>query len=236
MRNPRFDRIRERLLRGGVAPRHVRRTLQELEDHFTDLVTELQSAGHSPEHSESQAATRLGSDDVFVASVLARPELQSKIRRWPWLAFGVLPLATFVLLFALALVLLAEVFELSEHALGVMPANSRALHWIRAILEANALWLTPVIAAAIACFEAERRRAPFAWPLIGTILIGVLGATTQASLDWSAATPRGDLSAGLGLHSAAMLTTACRATVTIAAVLLPYFWWRRTHELTARER
>jgi hypothetical protein len=38
MHNSRFDGIRERLLRGGVAPRHVRRTLQELEDHFTDLV------------------------------------------------------------------------------------------------------------------------------------------------------------------------------------------------------
>jgi hypothetical protein len=236
MRNNRFERIRERLLRGGVAPRHVHRTILELEDHFADLVTELQAVGHSREESESQAATRLGSDDVFVASVLARPELRSKARRWPWLAFGVLPLATFVLLFALSLVLLAEVFEFSEHALGAIPANSPTLYWVRAVLEANALWLTPVIAAALACFEAARRRAPIAWPLIGTISIAVLGALTQVSLDWSAANPRGDLSAGLGLNSATMLTTAFRATATIAAVLTPWFWWRRTQESSGRER
>jgi hypothetical protein len=236
MRSDRFERIRERLLRGGVAPRQVHRTILELEDHFTDLVTELQAAGHSREESESQAATRLGSDDVFVASVLAHPELRSKARRWPWLAFGVLPLATFVVLFALSLVLLAEVFEFSEHALGAMPTNSPTLYWVRAVLEANALWLTPVIAAALACFEAARRRAPTVWPLIGTILIALLGAMTQVSLDWSAATPRGDLSAGLGLHFATILTTVFRATVTISAVLIPYFWWRRTHESSGGER
>jgi hypothetical protein len=193
MRNRRFERIRERLLQGGIAPRHVRRTLQELEDHFADLVTELQAAGHSREESESLAAARLGSDDVLVASVLARPELRSKARRWPWLAFGALPLVTFAALFAISLVLLAAVFEFSEHALGLMPATSPALRWVRAILQTNALWLTPLLAAGFACFEAARRRTPLAWPLIGTICIGLLGAMTQVNLDWSATAPRGDL-------------------------------------------
>ncbi len=236
MRSKRFERIRERLLRGGVAPRHVRRTLQELEDHFADLVAELQAAGHSREESESQAATRLGSDDVFVASVLTRPELRSKARRWPWLAFGALPVVTFAALFVISLILLGEVFEFSEHTLGLMPTTSPALRWVRAILQTNTLWLTPLVAAGLACFEAARRRTPLAWPLVGTICIGLLGAMTQVSLDWSAAVPRGDLSAGFGLSSATMLTTAMRATVTIAAVLIPYFWWRRTRGSSGWER
>ena len=40
-----FDEIRERLLRGGIAPRHVRRYLRELSDHFGDLVLEERRNG-----------------------------------------------------------------------------------------------------------------------------------------------------------------------------------------------
>ena len=34
----RFDRLRERLLQGGVARRHVKRTLAELRDHYDDAI------------------------------------------------------------------------------------------------------------------------------------------------------------------------------------------------------
>ena len=227
MRNPRFDGIRERLLQGGVAPRHVRRTLQELEDHFTDLLTELQAAGHSRAESESQAATRLGSDDVFVASVLARPELRSKARRWPWLAFGALPFIAFIALFIASVELMTAVFEFAEHHLGLMPANSPALYWARAILQTNAMWLAPLFAAGLGCFVAARRRAPIAWPLAATLIIGLLGAMTNISLEWSAASPKGYLSGGWGFSTNNMLIPGVRAIVTIAVVLIPYFWWRR---------
>ncbi len=236
MRNPRFQSIRERLLQGGIAPRHVRRSLQELEDHFTDLVTELQAAGRSREESESQAATRLGSDDVFVASVLARPELRSKARRWPWLAFGALPLSAFIASFAVSVLLMTQVFEFAEHSLGWMPATSPALYWARAILQANAMWLAPLLAAGSGCFVAVRRRAPIAWPLTATFIIGLLGAMTNINLEWSAASPKGYLSGGWGFSTNNMLIPAIRATVTIAAVLLPYFWWRQTRALSVAGR
>src|SRR5688572_24078689 len=41
MHEARFSDIAEQLLRGGVAPRHVRRTLFELSVHFEDLLEEL---------------------------------------------------------------------------------------------------------------------------------------------------------------------------------------------------
>jgi len=43
-----FDELRERLLRGGVAPRHVRRYLRELGDHLSDLKVDESSAGRCP--------------------------------------------------------------------------------------------------------------------------------------------------------------------------------------------
>ncbi len=41
----RFDLLRNRLLSGGVAARHVTRYLTELAEHFDDLVAEEKSAG-----------------------------------------------------------------------------------------------------------------------------------------------------------------------------------------------
>ena len=40
MPQPSFDHLSERLLRAGIAPRHVRRYARELSDHFDDLVRE----------------------------------------------------------------------------------------------------------------------------------------------------------------------------------------------------
>ena len=40
-----FGELRERLLRAGVAPRHVRRYLNELDDHLADLRAEEERAG-----------------------------------------------------------------------------------------------------------------------------------------------------------------------------------------------
>jgi hypothetical protein len=42
-----FDELRERLLRAGVAPRHVRRYLRELSEHLADLRAEEERAGKS---------------------------------------------------------------------------------------------------------------------------------------------------------------------------------------------
>jgi hypothetical protein len=35
-----FESLRDRLLRGGVAPRHVTRYLRELTEHLEDLIAE----------------------------------------------------------------------------------------------------------------------------------------------------------------------------------------------------
>jgi hypothetical protein len=227
----RFDRIRERLLRGGVAPRHVRRTILELQTHYADLVTELQSNGHSQAEGEAQAAVRLGSDDVLIASVLVRPELRSWSRRWPWLAFAVLPVVGLVAAFVLSCAILAETLQFTEHHLGWMPATSPFAQWIKTAIRLNK-YLVPSIVAGVVCLEAARRRAPVGWAIAGTILVGFLGSLTNLDLDWSVAHPRGELSGGVGIgtDAAVMLGIFSRVCVTAALTLIPYFWWRRTHE------
>jgi hypothetical protein len=54
-----FDKLRERLLRAGVAPRHVHRYLNELSDHLADLTAEEERDGRNPGDAESAALVGL---------------------------------------------------------------------------------------------------------------------------------------------------------------------------------
>jgi hypothetical protein len=45
MVEPALEYLRRRLLEGDIAPRRVRRLLQELRDHYTELVLEQQRKG-----------------------------------------------------------------------------------------------------------------------------------------------------------------------------------------------
>ena len=84
-----FENIRESLLRGGVAPRHVARYTRELGDHFDDLVREELATGVAADEARENARRRLGSDDVLIRPVLARPELHSVVACHPMAFFGV---------------------------------------------------------------------------------------------------------------------------------------------------
>jgi hypothetical protein len=58
-----FNQLRNQLLRGGVAPRHVTRYLRELTEHLEDLVAEEKLAGRDCETAETSAWARLGDAD-----------------------------------------------------------------------------------------------------------------------------------------------------------------------------
>ncbi len=80
---PDFASLSERLLRGGVAPKYVRRTVTELRDHFSDVKDEALASGLSHDEAEREASSRLGTEDVIVDDILAKPELQCWAARWP---------------------------------------------------------------------------------------------------------------------------------------------------------
>ena len=62
-----FHELRERLLRAGMAPRHVRRYLSELADHLADLKAEEERAGLNRTDAETAALARLGGiDDLAI--------------------------------------------------------------------------------------------------------------------------------------------------------------------------
>lgn len=93
-----LSQLRARLLRLGMAPRHVRRTVIELEDHFDDLVEQGMDNGLDRLAARKYAQSALGSLDDIADAVRAQPELRSWAFRFPRLASIVYPLTCLALL------------------------------------------------------------------------------------------------------------------------------------------
>ncbi|MCB2108650.1 MAG: hypothetical protein KDE14_13165, partial [Rhodobacteraceae bacterium] len=108
MSRPDFESLYEKLLRGGVAPRHARRYVKELGDHYDDLIAAAVKTGATRAEAEAQAHARLGSEEALVETALARPELKSWSARWPWAVYGPGAVAAaFVIFFGYVMALVA---------------------------------------------------------------------------------------------------------------------------------
>lgn len=168
----RFEALRERLLRAGVAPRHVQRYLRELRDHHDDaLAAEL--ANGTPLAAAREAAwARLGTEETLAQGMLERPELRSTAARFPALVFGVAPVLGWVGTFIAVVSGLSLLPAAARHA-PVTAAFSDAYH----MLCFGYTRLLPVLLAVAALELAARRRLRAFWPLSGTGAVAVLAGT-----------------------------------------------------------
>ena len=104
MREPDFNALATRLLKNGIAPRHAHRTVNELRDHYDDLVDAAVDDGANSRKARRQAAAKLGTMDDFVAAMASRRELKTWAFRYPRVAVIVYPLACLAVLPAVPVV------------------------------------------------------------------------------------------------------------------------------------
>jgi hypothetical protein len=81
-----FESLRLELLRSGVAPVYVERTILELAEHLEDLESTSLAAGLNADEAARAALTTLGNERAIAAAVLARPELLTFSTRYPRVA------------------------------------------------------------------------------------------------------------------------------------------------------
>lgn len=159
--------LEERLLRGGVAPRHVQRSLRELRDHRSDLLAALQHDGWSEADAARGMHRLLGAPEHLASQILARPELRSRARRFRWLVFGVAPfMACTVLSLAIG---------------GIAMDFFRVDLWLVHLL---ALWLVPAALCGLVIAAAVRRRMPHPWPVTGILLMVLVSGGTGILPGW----------------------------------------------------
>ena len=231
MREPDFGALTERLLRGGVAPTHVRRMIAELRDHHTDLFGEAFAGGRSLEEASLEASIRLGDEEALAAEVLARPELRSWAHRWPRVAYGLTPTVLLAVAWAgllLALGLSGAVGIDRDTFASRWGAPESSLSLVGAI-RLYTLGL-PALLGGVCCALAGRRRAALRWPVLGVLLVSIVGGASQLALCW----PNGPSAAGALCLRLGVLPpfpdlsgTVLRAVTSCALTLGPYLWWRR---------
>ncbi|MGI9271416.1 MAG: permease prefix domain 1-containing protein [Woeseiaceae bacterium] len=98
MREPNFRQFQSQLLRVGISPRYVRRTVSELREHLDDLVDAELDAGRDLEDARRAAAQQIGDLREVAVAMRACPELRSWSYRFPRIAVVVYPLTCLALL------------------------------------------------------------------------------------------------------------------------------------------
>ena len=177
MPEPAFVDLRRRLLVGGVAPRRVRRLLQELRDHHEELVLEQQRRG-SPRPAEA-AMMLLGDEESLARQLLARPELLSWSRRWPWAVYTLGPLLVFPVAFIATICVMVALAHVLNGMRQAAPAPFlRIMDTIRFF----GLYLVPVIAAFGLALVATRRGVSTAWVWLSMAVVAVLGSLTNVQV------------------------------------------------------
>jgi hypothetical protein len=166
-----FDAVAETLLKGGIAPRHVRRYVHELDEHLDDLTAQQRAGGYDREDAASRARARLGDDSELAQAMLDQPGMRSWPARMPWLVFLLLPP---ILTAVMGLALYAAFYYVGNGAAkitAVLPLpESRLVGFSLAAMTAVNVLAVPVTATLLAIL-AQRQRLRLRWPLLG---IGLL--------------------------------------------------------------
>jgi hypothetical protein len=175
----RFHELRERLLRAGVAPRHVRRYLGELADHLADLRAEEMQSGHSAADAESAAFARLGSMDDLAKAMIDQRKFQSWCARAPWAMFSVAPALILAGAWGIALFILWSGWNifLPGAASPFDAGHFKMFDFANIYFQlGRSIYLgAPILIGWGIGLIAIRQRIKATWPLIGLALIALMG-------------------------------------------------------------
>lgn len=232
MPNP-FPELRERLLRGGVAPRLVRRYLTELTEHFADLTAEEERAGRCRKDAEAAALLRLGSNDDLAKAMLSQPRLRAWSVRAPWAVCAVAPLGLLALARACALLVLWSGWEMFLPAANT-PFGAQHVSWLgNAYFQFGRLiyFGAPFAIGWALCVLAARQRLRTWWPAAGMLLVACIACIQRVDANRAAISGLGHIHIGfvVGPSLQGMTETGTHAAAIFALTLLPYLVWRWHH-------
>lgn len=231
----RFDELRERLLRAGVAPRHVRRYVKELSEHLADLKAEEERAGRSPADAEAAGLARLGSAEELAKAMIGTRQFQSWSVRAPWAAFALVPLGGLAIAWIAALSILASGWLMfkPQAVTPFIPVYGFAVIYfgIGRMLYFGA----PTLIGWAMGVMAARQRSNAIWLMAGLVMIAWCGGTAQVYANRTVtASGLGPIHVGIypGRLISGMSGDLLHAAAILAATVLPYLVWRVQRTLT----
>jgi hypothetical protein len=224
-----LEDLAERLLRGGVGYRHVRRYIGELRDHYDDAVRSETARGASAESAHALALARLGTMDDLARGMIARPELRALSTRFPKLWSCGLPTALWLGTFLVIIVSFINVtkgFNLGGIANGGSPELA---HWQEPADTFLFLLVRvlPVVVGGFMLMLALRQRMEMSWPLIGVALLAGLSGTAETSLIFSTSPgTAGEFSFGFGMSPEILARSAGMFALMLTPLVVRKYFTR----------
>lgn len=224
-----LNELSERLLRAGVAPRHVRRYLTELADHLADLRAEEEREGRSPADAESAALVRLGGIDELASAMVAKPESQSWSARAPWAIFGIGPLLLLAGAYFAACFILWSGWRIFLPGTNTPFVRIDGLAMVYFGVGRMLYFGAPILAGWAVALIAARQRFGAAWPMAGLVLIALIGPTARVHATRLAGSDgAGHVSMGFTVPPTiqGISQALVYALVIISLSIAPYLIWR----------
>lgn len=224
-----FRPLRERLLRAGVAPRHVRRYLGELSDHLNDLRTEEERAGRPRPDAESAALARLGGIDELSRAMIGHRHFQSWCSRAPWAMFAVVPLLAVAAGYLVACLILWSgwKFLLPGSASPFIPVDGFAGYYFG--VGRLIYFVMPVVVGWGIALLAARQRSAVAWPATGLFLIALAAGTARVHVSRPAGLDgfgHVAMTFEIGSSLPSVASSLSRVAVVLLLSALPLIVWR----------
>jgi hypothetical protein len=226
MSEKRFRNLQVAMLRRGVALRHARRAVLELQCHHDELIEQALARGSPPEQARRCADAALGSDALIVERYAQQRELQSRIYRWR-AGFLLAPVFGFAIVFAAVFSIMVGLLHLGEpelHQLRISPAMSHDLGiWLQVVL----LWMTPVALAMAFGALAGRQHIAFRWLCAGVLVLALVAAQTNVRFVLTGGSPAGLVGAGIGFSTGDLPHELARMLLFAVLALVPAAWLRQ---------
>ncbi|MFT3905763.1 MAG: hypothetical protein QM718_05615 [Steroidobacteraceae bacterium] len=226
--------LADALLRGGVAPRYVRRALGELSVHAQQLRQLARAQGLSEAQAHQQARAQLGNPATIAAHYLQQPALRSWGARWPLLVFLAGPLLMYAAIFAGLILAGVAMVALSGPAWGagsnplwpgILGGAIEALRWL-------AVYILPALIGCLFLRYAMQRRLSWVLPAVGVMMVLLLAAAASLQImlvEMPRPGAHGHIMVGMSAETSWrwFLLYVLKLLAMAAAVFAASVWWRR---------
>ncbi len=167
-----FETVRERLLRAGIAPRHVSRYLTELREHLADLTRRERESGLDERQAAERAKALLGSDAQLAQAMIDKGAPRALAARAPWAVFAMFPVLLLVAVLAGNALSMFHVLQpVKDLSPAQMPDSYRGLI---AVMSFVVSYLVGGLLAMGCIIVALRQRLASRWIWIGVGMVAIL--------------------------------------------------------------
>lgn len=219
----RFRDLEGALICRGVAVRHARRAVIEMQSHHRELVEEALERGAKLEDARRSAHEVIGTDLTLIERFVCRKELRTWSSRWP-MGYALAPLVTFACLSVAVMLGL----------LGIANRLGAYLHHVRIPINVSGdinfavvllfLWVLPVAVALSFGIAAWRQHIALFWPVAGISALCFVAALLNVQFILTGGPHPGFAGAGIGLQLKALPYDLGRALGKAGLPLIVLGW------------